>query len=92
MGICTAILGDSEATAVFGGGDELSVCGNVFALKDRPKLNDKRFPMAAKMLHIQMMRPRCSSNYHSGFVSMFDRSIALKIHGKEGREEGHKEV
>jgi len=55
------------------------VCGDVFALKDCPKLNDKRFPMAAKILHAQKMCPRCSSNYHLVFISMFDTTIALKI-------------
>jgi len=77
MGICTAISGDSEVTAVFGGGDELNVCGDVFALKDCPKLNDKRFPMGDKISIAQKMFPRCSSNYHLGFVSMFDTAIAL---------------
>ena len=76
MGICTAISGNSEFTAVFGGGDELNMCGDVFALKDCPKLNDKRFSMAAKNVYAQKMHPRCFSNYHSGFFSMFDIAIA----------------
>ena len=76
MGICTAISGNSEVITVFCGGGELNVCGEFFALKDCPKLNDKRFSMAAKNVYAQKIHPRCFSNYHSGFFSMFDIVIA----------------
>ena len=55
------------------------MCGDVLALKDCPKLNDERFPMAAKMLHTQKIRPRCSSDYHLVFVLTFNTAIALKF-------------
>ena len=61
------ISGNSEATTVFSSGDEFNVCGNLFVLKDCPKLNDKRLSLVAEMLHAQKMCPHCSSNYHSGF-------------------------
>ena len=79
MGIYTVISGDSEVIVVFGVSDKLNVCGDVFALKDCPKLNNKRFPTAAKILYAKKMYPRCSSNYHSGFILKFDTLITLKF-------------